>query len=526
MRISKTSLFFLAFIAYLVCGAWLPVTDPVEATYALSAKEMLLKGDWLVPTQFGDPWFDKPILFYLLTTVSFKIFGVSAFAARIMPAFFAAASVTLLFWFVSRFTSRKEGLLAAIVLGSSLHFLVMAKLIITDMVLFFFSNAALVFFFIGYQEKTAMRRWYLLSYSCAALAVLTKGPVGIVLPGMMIFAFLIYQKKLSELKRLLHPSGLLLFALIVLPWYGEMVHRFGSDFVSTFFGLHNYLRATVSEHPRDNVFYYYLVLFVLSTLPWSAITIRALYSSSLACWKRTADAWSVFSLFWVGGYLLFYSLMATKYPTYTFPALFPAAVLTARQLVNSQTSLTNAVRLAISLMAIIYGYLSFAYLHGNMQILITFLLLIMLYYTWKHSVTKPVLAGFVFSVASFFLVCASSLATLANIHSGTVLGQAVQVYADRPIGLYRDYSTSAVFYSGARIIRLEDSVSSSNNNVWSSKYHIPTKSVDEFLQQMDNGRSPLVIVKTKDKIDFEKAAASRKYINLGYSGEDPLTANK
>lgn len=517
----------MAFAFYLLCGAWLPVTDPVEATYALSAKEMLLNGDCLVPTLFGDPWFDKPILFYLLTTVSFKLFGVSAFAARIIPALFAAASVTLLFWFTNRFVSRREGLLAALVLGSSLHFLVMSKLIVTDMVLFFFSNAALVFFFTGYHEQAASRRWYIISYACAALAVLTKGPVGLVLPGMIVLAFLVYQKNLSELKRLLHPAGLLVFMLIALPWYGEMVNRFGADFLSTFFGLHNYLRATVSEHPKDNVFYYYLVLFVLSTLPWSIITLRALYTSSLACWKRTADAWTVFSLLGVGIYLLFYSLMATKYPTYTFPALFPAAILTARQIAHGRTSLVNALRPAISLLAIVFFYLSFTYLQGSLKIAISLLLAIMLYYTWKRLNDQPVVTSFVYVMIAFLLVCGTSLTNLAESRSGVSLGRVAQPYDDMPIGLYRVYSTSAVFYSGARMIKLEDTAELINDgDVWRSKYHIPTTSVDDFFRKMPNTHPAIVFVKEQDRVTFEKIAAGKQYVYLRNDNVDPFVTKQ
>ena len=521
MHYNKKIIFFLSLAAYLLFSAWLPVTDPVEATYALSAKEMLLAGDWLTPSQFGDPWFDKPILFYWLTTLSFKLFGVSAFAARIMPALFAASGVTLLFWFVSRFTSRREGLLSALVLGSSLQFLILSKLIVTDMALFFFSNAALVFFYTGYREN---RRWYLLAYACAALAVLTKGPVGLAIPGLIILAFLAHQRNLAEVKRLLHPTGIIVFALLALPWYGEMVRRYGADFVSTFFGLHNYLRATVSEHPRDNVFYYYPVLFVVGTLPWSLITVRALYDSIRACCKRTADPLAVFSLFGTAVYLVFYSLMATKYPTYTFPALFPAALLTGRYLAHSETSPVNLLRAASGLLTIVFFYLSVTYLHGWMKIAIPLLLAIMLYYTWRRLAVRPVQAAFTYAMAAFLLVCGTSLPNLAESRSGAAIGRSVQAFADRPIGLYRTYSTSAVFYSGARLIKLEDSVSrTADGNVWGQKYHTPTESVGNFFQQTDPIRPAVVIVKAQDRPAFEKAAAGSPYVYLSNQSDPLLT---
>ena len=508
MYINNKRLFFLAFIICLAINPWLPVTDPVEATYALSAKEMLERGDWLAPTLFGDPWFDKPILFYLLTTVSFHFFGVSAFAARITPALFTAAGLTLLFWFVSRNASRKEGLLAVLVLGSSLQFLILSKQIITDMVLFFFTNAALVFLYTGWQEKAYRLRWTLAAYACAAFAVLTKGPVGIVVPGMIMLAFIAYKKDWSALKQLFHPAGLLLFAMISLPWYAEMTHRFGSDFLSTFFGLHNYLRATVSEHPKDNVFFYYPVLFFLSTLPWSLSTIRALYNDSRSVWKRTADSLTVLGVLWTGVYLIFYSLMATKYPTYTFPALFPAAILTARYLANHEQSLAKQLRPALLLLTILFSGLAVIHSHDAGKIMVPLFLTFMLYYTWKQVDPKLIFAGSAFAILAFMLSAGTSLDNLAQSRSGAALSQSITHYAHAPIGLYRSYSTSAVFYSGANLIKLEDApLHTLDDNVWGQKYHTPTESVSEFLQEARTGEQPsLIIVKSQDRNAFEQIA--------------------
>lgn len=134
---------------------------------------------------------------------------------------------------------------------------------------------------------------------------------------------------------------------------------------------------------------------------------------------------------------------------------------------------------------------------------------------------RPVLTAFGYTMAAFLLVCSTSLTNLALDHSGVDLGRKVQAYQDTPIGLYRSYSTSAVFYSGTRLIKLEDHVSNdSNENVWSGKYHIPTKSVDQFLEQTDASAPAIVIVKPKDRLAFEKLAAGRQYIDLGRAGEN------
>ena len=507
LSIKKRTVFFFAFLLYLAINPFLPVTDPVEATYALSAKEMVEHGSWLTPTLFGAPWFDKPVLFYLLTSLSFRVFGVSAVAAHVIPALFAAASVTLLFWFVRRHASAKEALYAALVLGSSLQFLVLSKLIITDMVLFFFVSAALAFLYTGWREKEHALRWTLAAYGCAAFAVLTKGPVGLILPGMIFLAFLAYKKDAAALKTLFHPAGLLLFALIALPWYAFMAQQFGDQFLSTFFGLHNYLRATVSEHPKDNFMLYYPLLFLLSTLPWSFSTLRTFYEAVRDTWRKQADDLTVFSVLGAGIYLVFYSLMATKYPTYTFPALFFAAIPTARHLASDKEHLFRQVRPALFLLALLFAALAVIFSNPVGKLAVPLLLLGMLYYTGKYGSNGPVIAGAAFMLFAFALSSGTSLANLAQSRSGEVMSRTFQHYGQTPIGLYRTYSTSAVFYSGANLVKLEDTaVRSPDGNVWGQKYPVPTESVAAFVTETAGARPTLIVVKAQDREAFEHIA--------------------
>lgn len=165
-------------------------------------------------------------------------------------------------------------------------------------------------------------------YAGLALAVMTKGPIGMLLPGLVILSFLAVKRAWRLLPGLFVPQGILLFILLTVPWYGAMYALYGNDFINTFFGVHNYLRATVSEHPKDNVFYYYFAIFVLSMLPWSALSVKALWLNWQEL-RRKASPGLTFLFIWIAAYFAFYSLMATKYPTYTFPVLFPLAVLTA-----------------------------------------------------------------------------------------------------------------------------------------------------------------------------------------------------
>ena len=277
---SKKYWFGLGVVAFLLlffCNGSLLVTDSVESNYALTAKEMVLSGDWVSPRIYGHYWYDKPIMFYWLTALGFKLFGFTEFAARFFPAVFGLLGLGLVCYGGYRLYNEKVGFYSGVLLLSSVEFFLISKSIITDAVLFFFFSATLLFFYLGYSENRPLF-WYLM-YASAGLAVLTKGPIGVLLPGLIITLFLLWQRDWRVLTRCKLVSGTALCALVAAPWYAAMYALHGSDFINTFFGVHNFLRATVSEHPRDNVWYYYLLVNALALFPWSALV-------PLCLWRR------------------------------------------------------------------------------------------------------------------------------------------------------------------------------------------------------------------------------------------------
>mgnify|MGYP003612227382 FL=1 len=121
------------------------ITDNVESNYALTAKEMVMSGDWISPQIYGQYWFDKPILFYTVTAFAYLVFGCTEFASRFFPAIFGLASVALIGWSGKKLYSEKVGFYSAIVLASSFEFFLISKMVITD---------SLLFFFFTYKSKT------------------------------------------------------------------------------------------------------------------------------------------------------------------------------------------------------------------------------------------------------------------------------------------------------------------------------------------------------------------------------------
>ena len=348
-------LFILSTAVYLAANWLVPVTDPSESNYVLTAREMLASGDWMSPRIYGNFWYDKPIFFYWELLVSFSLFGFSEFAARFPAALFGTASILFTYWFASRIYDRAVGLRAAFLLGSSLEFWYLSKTVITDAALFFFMSVTVAAFYLGYTEN---KKYYWLCYLFAALAALTKGPIGLLLPGLACFLFLLSKKDLKEMLRVHLLSGLVLFAVVAGSWYGYMYVRHGYDFILNFFGVHNFLRATVAEHDIHNVWYFYILIFFAGFFPWSValpISLFQTWRKRLLSFADISDATRLL-LIWAVTVTLVFQMFATKYLTYTYPALFAVAILTARLWKE-----TNGKHIALTALATLTLYTGLAF---------------------------------------------------------------------------------------------------------------------------------------------------------------------
>ena len=320
------SLSILSLILFFLGGWLIPITDPTESVYVLTAKEMLAAGEWLSPRIYGDFWFDKPIMFYWELLIAYKIFGVNEFAARFFPAVFATLGVFMTYFFGAKLYNRKVGFVAAVMLATSLEYWYLAHAIITDMTLLVLFSLTLMSFFLGYRAGEP--RLYLIAFGASGLAVLTKGPIGFFLPGLIILIFLAWQGDLRHLKKLFRARNLLLFAAVVAVWYVPMTFIHGAEFLENFLGVHNFLRATVSEYPKTDVWYYYLLITTIGFLPWSIPLIWG----AIKKLRRvpTFDMTEKFLIVWTLTVIIFFQLCATKYITYTLPAMLPAMIFFAR----------------------------------------------------------------------------------------------------------------------------------------------------------------------------------------------------
>ncbi|MBI5039112.1 MAG: phosphatase PAP2 family protein [Nitrospirae bacterium] len=307
--------------------------DVDEAVYAESAREMVTTGDWITPQYNYANRYDKPVLFYWLISSAYKLFGVSEFAARFWSAVFGCGIVVMSYYFLCRVGERRWGVLSAIILATSLEVILLSHAAITDMTLALFMTASLFCLFLGHTagEGSAKRGWYWGLYLNMALAVLTKGPVGIVIPGLVIILFLFYTGRIREgLREMSLFSGGAIFLLVALPWYVIEIGINGWEYIDAFFIKHNFTRYTGVVSGHGAPIYYFIPVILLAFFPWSAFLPYSLIKSFRVVRSKGnlthKDQAVLFASLWFLTVFVFFSISKTKLPGYILP-LSPAIAI-------------------------------------------------------------------------------------------------------------------------------------------------------------------------------------------------------
>ena len=294
-----------------------PLLDPDEPVFAEAARGMLASGDFLTPRLFGNPWYDKPPLFYWLVASAQALFGDNEFAARFPSAVMACAVALMLYVSGTKLFNERAGFWSAVVLATCVQFFCMGKAAVTDMTLLFFMSAALLSFLHG-------RYW--LMYICMAFAALTSGPLGIIFPLAIIFIYLLLMGRLGKLFSLHLIRGLLLCCLLAAPWYYAMYTMHGSEFVDAFFSLQNLIGSTATEHAHETRFWYYLPVVLLGLFPWTGLLLQSLVASISE--SRIDDMRKLLFLHvWWAFVLVFFTVYQTRVFSYILP-MFPPLALT------------------------------------------------------------------------------------------------------------------------------------------------------------------------------------------------------
>ena len=311
-----------------------PLSVPDEGRYVEISREMAATGNYLTPRLNSVKYFEKPVFFYWLEALSINLFGLNEFTLRLWPALFALFGCLAVAVAGARLFGRLTGLLGATVLATSLLYYGFSRAIILDMPVSILLTLALLSFLIGTHEAPGLkRRLYLwVFYAFAALAVLTKGLIGILIPGMVIGAWILLLGEWRMLKTLYIPSGLALFLLIAAPWH-IMVGRANPEFFQFYFIHEHFQRYLTKVHGRYKPFWYFMPIVVLGLFPWSAFLVQAIKHNLPSTWReRHEHRDALFLILWAGLVFLFFSSSSSKLAPYILPVFPPLALLVGRYL--------------------------------------------------------------------------------------------------------------------------------------------------------------------------------------------------
>jgi 4-amino-4-deoxy-L-arabinose transferase-like glycosyltransferase len=321
-------LIFLIIIAFYLYGlGQLPLLGPDEPRYAEVAREMLLRGDYITPTLGGYTWFEKPSLLYWMMAASFKVFGVSEWAARLGPALCGLLTIVAIA-FVGH--EIKRGLSTVVVTATCLGLIVFSRAASFDIVVTMTATWALACFLL--RELTKRRGYLIGFYSFVGLSLLAKGLVGVVIPFGVVGAYYLLRRAWPA--RSVWVSliwGVPVALAVSAVWYGPVIAKHGWTFIDEFFVQHHFARYVSNKYHHPQPLYFYPVIILMLALPWTPFLVEALVKTRSWVW-RDPDSLSVvriFSLAWLVFPIVFFSFSGSKLPGYILPALPAAALLIA-----------------------------------------------------------------------------------------------------------------------------------------------------------------------------------------------------
>jgi 4-amino-4-deoxy-L-arabinose transferase-like glycosyltransferase len=302
-----------------------------EPRYAEVAREMLARRDWITPVLNNQPWLEKPPLYYWQAMVAYAVFGVSDWAARLPSAVDATLMVIAVFLFLGKFRPG-FALDGALVTASMTGVIGFARAASTDMPLAALVTIALLAWYSWYRggSKACLAG----GYAALALATLAKGPVALVLAGVILAVFAWLGRDYDVIRRTLWRPGILLFCLIALPWY-VAVEIDNPQFFHVFIVEHNLSRFATNLYHHHQPFWYFIPVTLLGLVPWTILVIAALVASGRRppWWLRSSDALAprqalgMFAAVWLVVPVVFFSLSQSKLPGYILPALPAGALL-------------------------------------------------------------------------------------------------------------------------------------------------------------------------------------------------------
>jgi len=312
---------------------------PDEGRYASLALEMMRSGDWVTPRLNGLLYFEKPPMQYWIGALFFKLLGVNEFAARLWPALSSFLTIMLVGFTGTRLWNRETGIRSAAIAASMVWIIGNGHFLTLDAGLMLFLTLSLSAVLVGQfatPPGNGRRTWIWLAWAAMAGAVLSKGLIGVLIPGAVLLLTSLWRRDFKLWRGMHWASGVLIFFLLAAPWF-VLVSLRNQGFAEFFFVHEHFARYLTKVHQRQGAWWYYLPLFIGGLMPWIGGLPWLLRKDGLAPVTR-GIAVNDLLIVWVGFVLLFFSMSGSKLPSYILPAFPVLAWMLAVQLGHTGTS--------------------------------------------------------------------------------------------------------------------------------------------------------------------------------------------
>lgn len=358
--VPRWAIFVLAIIAIIVAFDNLgrPLANPDEGRYSEVSREMAQSGDWITPRLNGLKYFEKPPLQYWASALSFKLFGESERSARLYTALAGLLTLLIAGYTAARLFSPEHGVMTVLVLMASPYFMALGGVVTLDMGLTLWTTAAVCAFLVSRREaddSSSQRRWMIAAWVGMALAVLSKGLIGIVFPASTLFVYCASTGDFRLLRKLEWVRGPIAFLLVAAPWF-VAVSVANPEFPEFFFIHEHFQRFLTSEHRRVEPWWYFLPIVFVGFLPWAL----ALIPAGVAAWRAEAPSRGFeplrFALTWSVVIVAFFSASGSKLPAYVLPVFPTLAIIIAHHLLTAPTAKLRWYVLPICVVAIVAAW--------------------------------------------------------------------------------------------------------------------------------------------------------------------------
>jgi 4-amino-4-deoxy-L-arabinose transferase-like glycosyltransferase len=345
--VEKTSvpLLIAAIPVFFLCLGANAIWDANEAFYVETPRQMVLSGDYVNPSFNGLPRFNKPVLSYWIVATLYNLFGVSVAVERVGIALGAMGILLATFLIGRAWRSTGTGVLAALIVAVAPRVVMFSRRIFIDVWITCFMALALACFVLAERHPDQRRRWLTFMYLAIGLGVMTKGPIAIVLPAMVCGLWLVLERRIGDVRRLMLVPGVLIVLAIVLPREVVVYAEHGWSRIHDFWITENFGRYTSEMVPGERGWAFYLPVLFGDLLPWAPLLVIPIASA----WRgrrgdETRESAGIRRLLWlwVVTIVLFFTVSQSKQDLYIFPVVPAVAVLIADLLIRTDFGVRHA----------------------------------------------------------------------------------------------------------------------------------------------------------------------------------------